>query len=249
QEFSRGRLIEKMEKFYRILISKRMNLQICTLIAMLEAYSDLGILEKMEKMYAKVLNANVYIKDYLIRKMANVYIQHCRFPRLDEFGNEIGSKNGRTELVWCILLLSAVGLSSKRGINSIKQEMVRGKVRLSTTFTSIFALFYLKMRDFKALNAVFSEAMKQRVEPDIIMVGILFDACSVGYNCKYVLEKWRSYGWLEETAEMRTDPLVMSAFGKGSFILKCEEVYTSLGSKAKEKKIWKYDDLIKLFFV
>ncbi|XP_020592519.1 pentatricopeptide repeat-containing protein At4g14190, chloroplastic-like [Phalaenopsis equestris] len=209
-----------------------MNLQICTLIAMLEAYSDLGILEKMEKMYAKVLNANVYIKDYLIRKMANVYIQHCRFPRLDEFGNEIGSKNGRTELVWCILLLSAVGLSSKRGINSIKQEMVRGK-----------------MRDFKALNAVFSEAMKQRVEPDIIMVGILFDACSVGYNCKYVLEKWRSYGWLEETAEMRTDPLVMSAFGKGSFILKCEEVYTSLGSKAKEKKIWKYDDLIKLFFV
>lgn len=246
QEFSRGRLLEKMEKFYRTLLSNRMNLQTSTLIAMLKAYSDLGILEKMERIYLKVLNSNGYIEKDLIRKVAKVYIENCRFARLEEFGYGISGRTGRTELVWCILLLSAAGLLSRRGMNSIAREMEISKVRLSTTFANIFALFYLKIKDFKALNGVFSEAVKHRAEPDMLTVCILFDARLVGYDCTNVLEKWRRYGYLEAGVEMRTDPLVMSAFGKGTSMLKCGKIYSSLGSEAKGKKLWKYSDLIRL---
>lgn len=86
---------------------------------MLEAYSDLGILEKMEKFYYKVLNSNDHMKDDLIKKVANVYIEHCSFARPGEFGNEIGGRTGRSELVCTILLLLADGLLSRMGMDSI----------------------------------------------------------------------------------------------------------------------------------
>ncbi|KAK8947719.1 hypothetical protein KSP40_PGU010365 [Platanthera guangdongensis] len=245
-EFARGGLVERMEKFYRAMLSKRMILQSHTLMAMVEAYADLGISEKMEKMYFKVLNSRTYMKDALIRKIANVYVENGRFARLGEFGNEIDRRTGRSELLWCILLLSSAGLLSKKGINSISQEMDIAKVRWSTTITNIFALFYLKMKDFKALNFVFSNAIKHRADPDMLTVSILFDAYSIGFSCTHLLEKWKGNAYLEAAVEMRTDPLVMSTFGKGPFLLKCEKLYTALDSKAREKKLWKYIDLIRL---
>ncbi|PKA46140.1 Pentatricopeptide repeat-containing protein [Apostasia shenzhenica] len=247
-EFARGGLVQRMEKAYRTLLSKRMNLQSCTLITMLEAYVDLGILEKMEKMFRRFLNSEAFMKDDLIRKMANVYIENVRFARLEEFGNDIAGRTGRTELVWCILLLSSAGMMSRRGMDSLLCEMERAEVSFNTTFMNIFALFYLKMKDFKALDGVFSQANKQGAKLDLVTVSILFDACAIGYNGSYVLEKWKRNAFLESAVDMKTDPLVISAFGKGAFIRKCEKLYASLRSKAKDEKFWTYSDLIRLAF-
>lgn len=247
-ELARGGLIERMDRIYRTLCSKRMNLQPSTLIAMLEAYADLGILEKIEKVYRRVMNSDAYLKECLIRKLATVYIKNYRFLHLEELGNNISARSGRTDLVWCILLLSSACVLSRRGIESIIQEMKVANVRFNITFTNILAMFYLKMKDFRSLDAVFSEAGKQNVKPDIFTVGVLFDACKIGYNGTHVIEEWIKNGSLEKVVEIKTDSIVMTAFGKGSFIKHCEKLYSSLESEAEQKKIWRYSDLISLAF-
>lgn len=247
-EFARAGLLERMEGAYRTLLSKRMNLQPHTLVTMLEAYADLGILEKMEKTYRRVLHSKAFMKENLIRKLAMVYIEHCRFARLEEFGSEVCSRTGRTDLVWYISLLSCACLLSRKGIESVVREMDAVKVGFDITSTNILGLFYLKIKDFKALDGALSRVEAHGLKPDMVTFGILFDACKIGYSGTGMLEVWKRNCYLEREVEMNSDPLVLAAFGRGPFIRNCEKAYTSLRSKAKEKKVWTYGNLISLVF-
>ncbi|XP_020113167.1 pentatricopeptide repeat-containing protein At4g14190, chloroplastic [Ananas comosus] len=247
-EFARGGLIERVERTFRTLLSKRMNLQPSTLVAMLEAYTDLEILEKMEKAYNRVLKTKAFLKESLIRKLAKVYIKNHRFSCLEDLGNDIGGTVGRNDLVWCILLLSSACCLSRKGIDSVVREMEVAKAQFSITFANILAHFYLKMKDFRALDVTFMRARKENIKPDIVTIGILFDACKIGYDGTRVLEEWVRNGYLQDIAQMRTNELVLTAFGKGFFLIKCEKLYSSLESDKKRSHSWRYCDLISLAF-
>nr|CAD1830146.1 unnamed protein product [Ananas comosus var. bracteatus] len=247
-EFARGGLIERVERIFRTLLSKRMNLQPSTLVAMLEAYTDLEILEKMEKAYNRVLKTKAFLKESLIRKLAKVYIKNHRFSCLEDLGNDIGGTVGRNDLVWCILLLSSACCLSRKGIESVVREMELAKAQFSITFANILAHFYLKMKDFRALDVTFMRARKENIKPDIVTIGILFDACKIGYDGTRVLEEWVRNGYLQDIAQMRTDELVLTAFGKGFFLMKCEKLYSLLESDKKRSRSWRYCDLISLAF-
>ncbi|KAJ8470798.1 hypothetical protein OPV22_025141 [Ensete ventricosum] len=247
-EFARSGLTEKMEGVCRVLGSKHMKLQISTLVAMLEAYADLGMLAKMEKVYRRVLRSDGFIKENLIRKLATVYIKNYRFAQLEELGNDISAKSGRTDLVWHIMLLSSACLLSKKGVESLVQEMKLAKVTVNITITNILAHFYLNMKDFKSLDIVFLQAKANKVKPDVMTIGVFFDACKIGYDGTWTLERWIKNGSLEEVVGLKADQLVVTAFGKGFFLKLCEKHYSSLHPKEKEKKLWRYSDMIKLVF-
>ncbi|KAK1259399.1 Pentatricopeptide repeat-containing protein [Acorus gramineus] len=244
REYARGLLIERMEKMCRTVLSKRIMFQPSTLKAMLEAYMDLGMLEKMEKVLRRILNSGVFLEESLIRRVAVVYIKNYRFCQLEEFGQEISSITGRTELVWCLLLLASACLLSRRGMDSICREMEAVKFRQSISFVNTIALAYLKMKDFRNLDDLLSQLGAWDLKPDIVTVGVIFDAVLEGYDGKRAFETWRRKKFLKKQVEMRTDPLVLTAFGKGSFLRSCEEFYSSIGSKAMKKKVWTYNDLI-----
>ncbi|RRT60146.1 hypothetical protein B296_00037290 [Ensete ventricosum] len=247
-EFARSGLTEKMEGVCRVLGSKHMKLQTSTLVAMLEAYADLGMLEKMEKVYRRVLRSDGFIKENLIRKLATVYIKNYRFAQLEDLGNDISAKSGRTDLVWHIMLLSSACLLSKKGVESLVQEMKLAKVTVNITITNILAHFYLNMKDFKSLDIVFLQAKANKVKPDVMTIGVFFDACKIGYDGTWTLERWIKNGSLEEVVGLKADQLVVTAFGKGFFLKLCEKHYSSLHPEEKEKKLWRYSDMIKLVF-
>ncbi|KAF8393960.1 hypothetical protein HHK36_020162 [Tetracentron sinense] len=247
-EFARGGLFKRMEREYQTLLSKRMNLQGSTLVAMLEAYANLGILEKMEKVYRRVMNSKTPLKEGLIRKLAGVYIENYMFSRLEYLGLDISSRTGRTDLVWCLRLLSQACLLSKKGMDSIVREMDMVKFSWNITVANIILLAYLKMKDFRKFDILLSDLRTRYIKPDIVTVGVLFDAITGGYDGTRALETWRKMGLLDGAGEMNTDPLVLTAFGKGRFLRSCEEMYSSLGPKAREKKVWTYHDLIDLVF-
>ncbi|XP_043720489.1 pentatricopeptide repeat-containing protein At4g14190, chloroplastic [Telopea speciosissima] len=244
RELARGGLIRRMERVYRTLLSKRMSLQSSALIAMLEVYVNLGILEKMEKAYRKVLNTKTPLNEGLIRKLARVYIENHMFSRLEDLGLDIASRKGRTDLFWCLRLLSQACLLSKKGMSSIAYEMEIAKSSWNITVANIIALAYLKMRDLRLLDAVLSDIQTKSVKPDIVTIGVFFDADDVGFDGMRALDAWRGMGLLEESVAMDTDPLVLTAFGKGHFLRSCEEMYSSLGPEAREKRVWTYHDLI-----
>ncbi|KAJ8648830.1 hypothetical protein MRB53_001853 [Persea americana] len=246
--FARGGLLEKMEGVHRTLLSKKMALQSLTLVAMLEAYVSFGIVEKMEKVYHKILNSELRLKEGLVRKMARVYIENHMFSRLEELGLKTASKTERTYLLWCLLLLSNACLLSRKGMESVIREMEAAKVRPHVTYVNTMALAYLKMKDFRHLDMLLRQLRSQNVKPDLITVGIIFDAYVSRLERTEALDAWRGIGFLKEEVQMNTDPLVLTAFGKGSFVRSCEDLYSSLGSKGREKKVWTYNDLIDLVF-
>lgn len=246
REFSRGGLLKRMESVYQSMLSKRMFLQSSSLIAMLEVYAKFGILDKMEKVYMRLLNSRTLVKDDLIRKLAEVYIENYMFSRLENLGVDISSRFGQTDLVWCLRLLSRAGLLSRRGMDSIVEEMKEQKAPWNATVANTIMLAYLKMKDFTHLRILLSQLLTQGVEPDIITVGILFDANMIGYDGSGTLDIWKKKGLLQRSVEMNTDPLVLTTFGKGHFLRNCEAAFSSLEPEVRENKTWTYHHLIDL---
>lgn len=246
QEYARGGLLQRMEKLYQRMVSKRMCLQSSTLVAILEAYTTFGMVEKMEIFFRKLLNSKTCLEDDLIRKVGEVYIKNYMFSRLEDLALDLYSAFGETDLVWCLRFLSYACLLSKKGMDIVVREMRDAKVNWNVTVANIIMLAYVKMKDFRHLRILLSQLPIYRVRPDIVTIGILFDANRIGFDCNGAFETWKRLGYLYRVVEMNTDSLVLTAFGKGHFLKSCEEVYSSLHPEDRKRKRWTYNDLIAL---
>ncbi|XP_065861507.1 pentatricopeptide repeat-containing protein At4g14190, chloroplastic [Euphorbia lathyris] len=245
QQFALAGLLTRMESSYQSMRSKKMILQSSTLIAMLEAYVNYGIVIKMEKAFKRVLNSNAHLKEDLVRKIAVVYIENLMFSRLNDLGIYLSSSRLKTDIVWCLRLLSSACSLSVKGMDYVVKEMEEAKVSWNATFVNIMLLAYLKMKDLARLRILLGEITNCLVKPDIVTVGILLDANEIGFYRTGTLETWRKMGILYRCVEMNTDALVLTAFGKGRFLAKCEEAYSSLDRNAREKK-WTYSNIMDL---
>lgn len=243
QEFSRAGLLQQMEKVQRTMFSKRMYLQPSSLVSMLDAYANFGILAKMEKAYIRVLNAKIPLKEDLIRKLAGIYIENYMFSRLDDLGHHYSSSSG-SELPWCLRLLSSACLLSNKGMDLVVGEMEEAGVPWSMTLANTVFLALLKMKDFKYLRTLLLQLPAEGLEPDIVTVGVLLDANRIGFDGFPILNAWRRMGFLDRDVEMETDPLVLTAFGKGHFLRRCEDIYYSFELENRAKTRWTYNTLI-----
>lgn len=108
------------------------------------------------------------------------------FSKLAVLANDIALQTGRAHLFGCLYILIQACLPSK-------------KVPWSVTVMNIILLFYLKMRDFTQLGLTFSDFARRHVRPDIVTVGILYDAHNVGLDWSFTLKTWRKYGYLENS--------------------------------------------------
>lgn len=246
REYSKGGLLKRMESTYQRMFSKKIRVQTSTLVAMLEAYARFGLITKMEKIYRKLLNSETPLKDDIIRKLAEVYIENYMYSRLEDLGLDLCSTIGATELVWTLRLLSCACLLSRKGMDIVIGEMRAAKVQWNAALANIIILAYVKMNDFKHLRIFLSQLSAHRVKPDIVTIGIFFDATRLGFDDSGTLENWRRMGYLHGAVEMETDSLVLTAFGKGHFLKTCEEVYSSLRPEDRDIETWTYDGLIDL---
>ncbi|KAK4266586.1 hypothetical protein QN277_027482 [Acacia crassicarpa] len=246
REYSKGGLLQRMESVYQRMLSKKTYLHSSTLVAMLEAYARFGIVTKMEKIYLKLLNSETPLKDDLIRKLAEVYIENYMYSRLEDLGIDLRSTFGGIELVWFLRLLSYACLLSRKGMDVIVGGMQEAKVQWNVTLANTIMLAYVKMNDFKHLRIFLSQLSTYRVKPDIVTIGIIFDATRKGFDGSRTLEKWRRMGYFHRVVEMETDSLVLAAFGKGHFLKTCEVVYSSLHPEDRERKTWTYEGLVDL---
>ncbi|KAL1219284.1 Pentatricopeptide repeat-containing protein [Cardamine amara subsp. amara] len=247
REFSRGGLLKRMEQMYQSLMSRKMTLEPVTLLSMLEAYAEFGVLEKMEETCDKIIRFGISLDEGLVRKLANVYIDNLMFSRLDDLGRGISSRTRRTDLAWCLRLLCHARLVSRKGFDYVVKEMEEARVPWNTTFANIALLAYSKMGHFKSIELLLSELRRKHVKLDLVTVGIIFDLSESGFDGTRVFMTWKKIGFIDKPVEMKTDPLVHAAFGKGKFLRSCEEVQNqSLGTRGKESKSWTYQYLMEL---
>ncbi|XP_010440519.1 PREDICTED: pentatricopeptide repeat-containing protein At4g14190, chloroplastic-like [Camelina sativa] len=241
REFSRGGLLKRMEQMYQSLMSRKMTLEPCTLLSMLEAYAEFGVIEKMEETCNKVIRFGICLDDGLVRKLANVYIDNLMLSRLDDLGRGISySRTRRTDLAWCLRLLCHARLVSRKGLDYVVKEMKEARVTWNSTFANIVLLAYSKMGDFKSIELLLDELRTKRVKLDLVTVGIVYDLSEAGFDGTGVFITWKKIGFLDKPVEIKTDPLVHAAFGKGRFIRSCEEMI------GEESTQWTYQNLMEL---
>ncbi|XP_018721857.2 pentatricopeptide repeat-containing protein At4g14190, chloroplastic [Eucalyptus grandis] len=243
REFSRAGLLQQMEKLQRTMFSRRMYLQPSSLVSMLDAYANFGVLAKMEKAYIRVLNAKIPLKEDLIRKLAGTYIENYMFSRLDDLGCHYSSSSG-SDLPWFLRLLSNACLLSIKGMDLVVGEMEEAGVPWSMTLSNTVFLALLKMKHFKHLRTLLLRLPAEGLKPDIVTVGVLLDANRIGFDGFPILDAWRRLGFLYRDVEMETDPLVLTAFGKGHFLRSCEDIYYSFELENRAKTRWTYNTLI-----
>ncbi|CAN6442027.1 unnamed protein product [Victoria cruziana] len=261
-EFASAGLVGKMEEHARRLLSARLPLKPKTNTAMLEAYADLGCLQKMDEVFFADRTRSTFVPgDRLVRKMAMVYLQNYRFSRLEDLGREVSLKVGRrTPLACCLELLSHACILSRKGMDAVAREVkAAGMWEEDVSFANAVALAYLKMKDPRSLSWWLASQFRSPplgggngVRPDMVTFGVAIDGYSSGLlGDGGVLLQWMKRGFLNEAADTRTDPLVIAAFGKGAFHRACEERYTALhlNLRAKETSSWSYQELLRLVSV
>lgn len=126
------------------------------------------------------------------------------FSKLAVLANDIALQTGRAHLFGCLYILIQACLPSK-------------KVPWSVTVMNIILLFYLKMRDFTQLGLTFSDFARRHVRPDIVTVGILYDAHNVGLDWSFTLKTWRKYGYLENSVGSEDRSLHFFCVWEGAF--------------------------------
>ncbi|XP_078447578.1 pentatricopeptide repeat-containing protein At3g42630-like [Wolffia australiana] len=218
--FAQGRLLRKMEEAHRTVLSRKMYLLPGSVAAMVEAYAELDRVSDMEKMYRRLLAYPVFqLQDDLIRKIAMAYIRNYKFSGLEELGNDVAARAGRSYVVWLLLLLGSGLFLSRRGMASVEREMGSAMVGSDISFVNIMALAHAKMKGFRDLEDLLLGFGKDGIlKPDLITVGVVFDACSCGFDAGRVIDVWRRRGFLERKVVLETDPLVVAGFGKGNFV-------------------------------
>ncbi|KAM0059828.1 hypothetical protein Hdeb2414_s0005g00185651 [Helianthus debilis subsp. tardiflorus] len=81
----------------------------------------------------------------------------------------------------------------------------------------------------------------RNVKPDIVTCGILYDAHGSGFGFGFDELDYRiKMGFFGDVVELKTDPLVLVAFGKGDFLKIVEEVDHT------RSQSWSYEHLIDL---
>lgn len=69
---------------YQSLMSRKMTLDLVTLVSMLGAYAEFGVLEKMEETYDKILMFGICLDEELVRRLTCDYIDKLMFSRFDD---------------------------------------------------------------------------------------------------------------------------------------------------------------------
>ncbi|XP_031487539.1 pentatricopeptide repeat-containing protein At4g14190, chloroplastic [Nymphaea colorata] len=261
-EFASAGLVGKMEEHARRLLSARLPLKPKTKTAMLEAYANLGCLQKMDDAFFANRNRSTFVPgDRLVRKMAMVYLQNYRFSRLEDLGRQVSLRAGRrTPLACCLELLSHACILSRKGMDAVAREVKAAGVWADdASFANAVALAYLKMKDPKSLSWWLASQFRilphgggDGVRPDMVTFGVAMDGYSSGLlGDGGVLQQWVKRGFLNEAAATRTDPLVIAAFGKGAFHRACEERYMTLHLNSREKELssCSYQELLRLVSV
>ncbi|XP_057988125.1 pentatricopeptide repeat-containing protein At4g14190, chloroplastic isoform X2 [Hevea brasiliensis] len=218
---------------------KKMELDGCspdcfTYNLLIQEFAKAGLLNKMERVYQSMRTKRMDLRSSTLIAMLEAYVNFGIVEKMDKI----------LRRVWNSKATLKEDLIRKMAVVYIENFMYSRLDDLGDDLSSRNA--YLKMKDFTHLRMLLSKLTNLHVEPDIVTVGILFDACDLGFHGTGILETWRRMGLLYRCVEMQTDPLVLTAFGKGQFLRRCEEAYSSLDPNAREKKKWTYCNLIDL---
>ncbi|KAF5789338.1 putative tetratricopeptide-like helical domain superfamily [Helianthus annuus] len=110
-------------------------------------------------------------------------------------------------------------------MESIVREMDYRKVKWSVTIANTKLCAYAKMKDFRRFKGVILEMEARNVKPDIVTCGILYDADGSDFGFGFDELDYRiKMAFFGDAVELKTDPLVLVAFGKGDFLKIVEEV-------------------------
>lgn len=217
--YAKAGLFRRMERMWREMDFNGWKPDYATINAIIQGYAAHGLVKQMHGSYLYVKDYRVLVSRSTIIAMATVYIRSSKFHQLRLFLKDIGLKrNNVGNLLWNLLLLSFAANFQMKNLQRGFQEMEVAGFSYDITTFNIRSLGFSRMQMFWDLHVTLIYMHKAGVAPDLVTFGAVVDA--------YISGRARFHKMFEELDELqmkelrpdvRTDPLVFEAFGKGDF--------------------------------
>lgn len=217
--YAKAGLFRRMERMWREMDFNGWKPDYATINAIIQGYAAHGLVKQMHGSYLYIKDYRVLVSRRTIIAMATVYIRSSKFHQLRLFVKDVGLKrNNVGNLLWNLLLLSFAANFQMKNLQRGFQEMEVAGFSYDLTTFNIQALGFSRMQMFWDLHVTLIYMRKAGVAPDLVTFGAIVDA--------YISGRARFHKMFEELDELqmkelcpdvRTDPLVFEAFGKGDF--------------------------------
>lgn len=224
EAYSKGGLFSRMENTWREMDSNGFKPDPAIINSIIQGYADYGLMEQMNNTYMLLKDYRMFANRSALRSMAVAYIRCNKFYQLGLFVKEVGLKRRDVEnLLWNSLLLSYAANFQMRSLQKEFQAMMDVGFNPDLTTFNIRALGFSKMLMFWDLHVTVLHMHSVGVAPDMVTFGAVVDAYINGrmrfQKMFEALDELRMKGL---APDVRTDPMVFEAFGKGDFHNSCE---------------------------
>eukprot|EP00250_Pteridium_aquilinum_P018421 c24082_g1_i1 orf=632-1771(+) len=217
--YAKAGLFRRMERMWKEMDSNGWKLDFPTINAIIQGYAAHGLVDQMHASYLYVKDYRVLVSRATIRAMASVYIRTSKFYQLRLFVKDVGLLRADVgNLIWNLLLLSFAANFQMKNMQRSLLGMEAAGFAYDLTMYNICVLGYSRMQMLWELHTTLVSMRKARVAPDLVTFGAVVDAYIFGrQRLAKMFEELDELGMKELCPDVKTDPLVFVAFGKGDF--------------------------------
>eukprot|EP00249_Psilotum_nudum_P022097 c28370_g1_i1 orf=294-1385(-) len=242
QAYARGGLFRRMESSWREMLSRGWKPDSASINSIIQAYASSGTVREIQQSCTLLQNYRIFANKESIRAIAMAYIRHSKFYQLRQFVKDIGlNRKDVGNLLWNLLLLSYAANFQMRNLQREFQVMVDSGFYPDLTTFNIRAIGFSRLQMFWDLHITALHMRSSGIFPDLVTFGTVVDAYLSGrLQFRKLFQALDDLKMKELCPDVRTDPIVFEAFGRGDFQQSCEALVQS--SKMYGTK-WTYGKL------
>ncbi|KAI5071544.1 hypothetical protein GOP47_0013795 [Adiantum capillus-veneris] len=217
--YAKAGLFRRMETMWKEMCRNDWKLDFPVINAILQGYAAHGLVKEMHTSYLQVKDYRVLVSKVTIRAMASLYIRTSKFYQLRLFVKDLGLlRKDLGSLLWNLLLLAFAANFQVKNMQRSCLGMEMAGLTYDLTTCNICLLCYARMKMLWEIHALLLRMRKMGIAPDLVTFGAVVDAYVFGREkFQKMFMELDELGLKAHCPDVRTDPLVFQAFGKGDF--------------------------------
>ncbi|MCO5581980.1 hypothetical protein L7F22_035869 [Adiantum nelumboides] len=245
--YANAGLFRRMESMWREMDKNDWKLDFPIINAILRGYAAHGLVNEMHASYLRIKDYRVLVSKVTIRAMASAYIRTSKFYQLRTFVKDLGLlRKDLGSLMWNLLLMAFAANFQVKNMQRSCLGMEMAGFTYDLTTCNICLLCYARMKMLWEIHALLIRMRKLGMAPDLVSFGAVVDAYIFGRErFQKMFMELDELGLKSHCPDVKTDPLVFQAFGKGDFH-SSSETLMQINPKPYGKR-WTYGLLLSFY--
>ncbi|XP_002966251.2 pentatricopeptide repeat-containing protein At3g42630 [Selaginella moellendorffii] len=222
EAYASGGLVGRMDKAFKAMRADGWIPDSDILNLLAQGYASMGMIKEMEGAQGELRRIKGWPREESVRACALAYIRHNQFYQMEGFVKSLGMKRIGGNLLWNLLLLAHAANFSMKSLQREAVNMWSARCAPDVTTFNIRALALSRMQMLWDLHVLVQHMRAESVRPDLVTYGALVDAYAIARLLPRLPEQLDELDMADTIPDVRTDPLVFQAFGRGRFHAFCD---------------------------